>query len=440
MIKNFKRTLDDIGTSMTKNVLPNNNSLEYIMSGCGFARMNFTESFEDPVLLKWITDALSKLNNLEKHKFGLLYNAYAETKFGEKFKKYKDHVNSIHADSGGLQIVTRGAIITPKIKEQIYKNQANWSDIAMSFDEIPVITPTTGSIRGSTATRWFNIDEFELKARQTGLNLKEQIEFFIKEKTTARPLLIVQGNCIDTFCKWTEYVLQEIPKELQSYIGGVAISSGSLGNGTLEDIKKSFAVSQLPIDGIKHLHILGVGSISRMMPTLIFMQNGVYNNLHISYDSTTHSSGAHRGMYYAKGGNLDFPRDYTVTWNDMYNDINKTFDMGFSNVKEYHRAMNGPSKEYEKEFGSRNQLIKAYMGTILKSIHNFMIDVEQLNDSNSSIQDYIHDTKGNKIANIYRTLSSVKTLEDYNKWEVDVARHVPSKPVSAQGPSIENFY
>lgn len=412
------------------------------MSGCSFARMNFNECFDDEELKDWINNSLSKLNSLEEHKFGLLYNAYAESKFGQKFKThYRDNVNSIHADSGGLQIITRGSVITPAIKSEIYENQGLWSDIAMSFDEIPLITPKTGSVRGSTSDRWFNREEFESKARQTGQNLKEQIEFFIKQKTTTKPLFIAQGNCIDTFCKWTEYALQEVPKELHPFIGGVAISSGSLGNGMVEDIKKSFAVSQLPIDGVKHLHILGVGSISRMIPTLIFMQNGVYKDLHISYDSTSHSSGAHHGRYYSPGGWTDFPRDYKVVdWTNMYNDINSTFDLGFTNVKEFHQAMNCASRVYETNNGSRNPLIKSYIGLILKSIHNFIVDIEHLAQNNKNIVEFTSKSKGSKIANTYRTLHEVKTLEDYNKWESEVGRHLMSKAVNDKGSNLEEFF
>ena len=51
---------------------------------------------------------------------------------------------------------------------------------------------------------------------------------------------------------------------------------------------------------------LGVGSIRRMIPYLVFCQNGLYDNVDISYDSTTHSRAVETGLYYMGKGTTKF--------------------------------------------------------------------------------------------------------------------------------------
>ena len=47
----------------------------------------------------------------------MLYNAFCEHSYGEKFQKYASHVHKIHADSGGLQVITVGKAVTPELKQ-----------------------------------------------------------------------------------------------------------------------------------------------------------------------------------------------------------------------------------------------------------------------------------------------------------------------------------
>ena len=95
---------------------------------------------------------------------------------------YKDHVHEIHADSGGLQIVTQGMVITDELKDKVYENQAEWADVGMCFDEIPVILTGDRSDRNDTKARFFDFENYEELARKTGRNVKRQLEIFDKER------------------------------------------------------------------------------------------------------------------------------------------------------------------------------------------------------------------------------------------------------------------
>ena len=90
----------------------------------------------------------------------------------------------------------------------------------------------------------------------------------------------------------------EITKEHADHIGGVAMGSAALGMGQLEDVKRAFYVTQMPFERPFHLHILGVGALRRMLPFILFKQNGLYKNINISYDSTTHSMSLDNGLFY----------------------------------------------------------------------------------------------------------------------------------------------
>ena len=105
-----------------------------------------------------------------------MYNAYTEKRPGEWMgEHYRSLVHSIHADSGGLQMITLGRTITNELKEEVYDSQARNSDIAMCFDVIPVRTLDAGrSDRLDLNNRRFDRTDLERCARETGRNLRRQ--------------------------------------------------------------------------------------------------------------------------------------------------------------------------------------------------------------------------------------------------------------------------
>lgn len=65
------------------------NSFEYVASGCSYLRILFPEAFEDKECKTWINDAFQKMQEKGKnHSFSLLFNAWTEKGFGEKFKEH----------------------------------------------------------------------------------------------------------------------------------------------------------------------------------------------------------------------------------------------------------------------------------------------------------------------------------------------------------------
>jgi hypothetical protein len=413
---------------------------EYVASGCSSIKLFYKES-GSPENVEFFGKTFGTLNGPSNHKFSLLYNAFTEKMAGPIFKeKFRQHIYGVHADSGGLQMITLGKTITEQLKRDVYTSQSNYSDVAMCFDVIPVRIAGTKSDRLDLSGRTFDKTQLESTARATGKNIREQIELFLKEKTVARPYIIAQGNCYDSYMKWIEYIVDELPTEYIKYVGGIAMGAAALGTGTLEDIKRAFYFTQLPIDlESKHMHLLGVGSIARLLPNLVFVQNGLYADTEISYDSTTHTIGTIMGRYYSPKGNIDISRHFDNKYQIVLDDINRNFPGVMQmTVEQFHESMNTPTRVYDTKHGSPNNPIQAHMAYSASGIKNF---IEQLNGIYLDKKVLLKTAKGDS-KNYLSSLYNVKTKEDFDKWLRYVGPSVDSSPVEiyTERNSLEEFF
>ncbi len=414
----------------------NNCSLEYIASGCSYFRINNPEVANLPQL----NDYFQILNNLtDSHSFSLLFNGFTESAFGPVFQHfYKKGVPNIMVDSGGLQMVTLGKEATPQMKRDVYKVQSKYGNLALSFDEIPISFSGESSSRLDISNRWFDHDKLEECAKLTGRNVADQIQLFIDEKSKSRPIFIAQGNDYDTYMRWTELALAEIPKDHQKYIKGVAMGAAGLGFGELEDIKKAFYFSELPIE-TNHMHLLGIGAISRLVPYLVFSQSGIYKDLHISYDSTSHASSLVLGKYVKDGKIIQLPKKIDgVIYPLIYKNMQ---DMGFEPpaYDEMCDALNLTGLGFAAKYGNQHQYIltrTAYFTTI---VYNFIKDVDLMFQSKANLMNNY------KRKHVVEPLYAIKNKTDFDYWEKHLGQFVKSKSISTatdnkKGASMENFF
>jgi hypothetical protein len=401
--------------------------LEYVASGSSYFKLMYAESLE-PQNLDFFARTFGTLNNTHNHKISLLYNAYTEKRPGEWMgEHYRPLVHSIHADSGGLQMVTLGRTITTELKEEVYDSQARNSDVAMCFDVIPVRTLDNGrSERLDLSNRRFDRTQLESCARETGKNLRRQIDFFDEKGSKARPMLITQGNDYDSYMKWTQYVVEELTPYHVSRIGGIAMGAAALGKGSLEDFKRAFYFSQLPIElESKHLHLLGVGSVYRMIPQFIFMQNGLYQDVEMSYDSTTHTSGVTQGRYYMGDFAFNFTRAFDDSYRIVWEDIKRNFPFYDYDLNTFYEALNISSRTYQEKHGNIDPSLQTYGVFVSSAIKNFLQHVEKLQGSRDEIMKMARGID----ATAFNALYSVKTTEDFNHWLSHVGPYVDSEPV-----------
>lgn len=399
-----------------------NIEFEYVASGFSYFRINGKDKLIQD-LIDYFNNTFCSINNTLNHKVSLLYNAYTEKNHGEMFlKTLKPLVHHVHADSGGLQMITLGKTITEELKQDVYENQAKYSDIAMAFDVIPVKVLGEKSVRLDTKTRLFDAEKHEECAKESGKNLKTQIEYFLKQKSTTRPFLIAQGNCYETYMRWVEIMLKQLPKSYIECIGGVAMGAAALGKGPLEDIKRAFYFTQLPINQT-HLHLLGVGAFPRMIPTLTFVQNGVYKDMNISYDSTTHTASITRGLYFHKVRMLNYSRVFGEDYHTIYNDIRRNFPGVYTfPVEILHECLNNPSSVIEERYGTAEASVKTAIAYISSAIKNFCANVDRMSRSREDLLKFLPV----KEKNTFVTLYDVKNLTDFNSWLRDVGKYVES--------------
>lgn len=412
----------------------NGNYFEYVLSGPSYSRITYPEFTSDPDLIEWTHGVLNKLNTATEHKFSFLYNAWTEKDFGESLKEYKKSTNALYADSGGLQIVTRGLAATTDIKRDVYKNQMQYADFGMSFDEIPVSIDGDKSTRLDTSNRYFDKAKFEFCARETGRNIDKQIETFLEGKSDTKPIAIIQGNCYETYMRWCEYMVEEISPNRRDVIGGIAMGAASFGHGFLEDIERAYYFTQLPFKTAdSHVHFLAVGSIERILPAVIFAQTGVYRDTRISYDSTSHASGLLFGRMYVQkhlGGVHQFTRDYDrLTYRRLHDLIKSEFDIGDFSTDDLHYFMNTASKKVIAERGDRTGQLKSFVAGTMFAVLSFMRDLDLM--VNSGQLEVLRAIKSKKDI-VFSSLYEIKNHDDFNHWKRHFAKYVPSERIADQ--------
>jgi len=401
--------------------------LEYVASGSSYFKLMYAESLE-PQNLDFFSRTFGSLNNTNDHRISLLYNAYVEKRQGEWMgEHYRPLVYSIHADSGGLQMVTLGRTITKELKEQVYDSQARNSDVAMCFDVIPVRTLDSGrSERLDLSNRRFDRAQLEAAARETGRNLRRQIDFFDERGSRAKPMLITQGNDYDSYMQWTEFVVAELSDYHVERLGGIAMGAAALGKGSLEDIKRAFYYTKLPINlRSRHLHLLGVGSVYRMVPQFIFMQNGLYQDVELSYDSTTHTSGVTQGRYYMNDNAYTFDRVFNQAYHRVHADIVRNFPFFSYDVDTFYEALNISSRTYQAKHGNIDPSLQTYIAFVSSAIKNFIEHADRVRGSRDEIMNMARGID----ATAFNALYSVHSTEDFNHWLRQVGPYVDSEPV-----------
>jgi len=417
--------------------------LEYVVSGTSFMRLANPGAAGNPDVYPMINELINKfVNGHKSHSYSILYNSFQEEGFGDKFKVYKDHIKHIHADSGGLQIVTQGMSITEELKQQVYENQAKYASVGMCFDEIPVILPSGKSDRNDVKGRYFDFENYEALASKTGRNIATQVKTFAKHNSECKAFAILQGNCYDTYMTWAERLFAEIPDNEKHRVGGIAMGAAALGTGALEDVKRAFIASQIPFRNDKgklHLHVLGVGSIRRMLPYLIFCQNGLYDHIEISYDSTSHARAAENGLYFINGRTMSIGRQWSPNYELIYNDIESVMPTE-TTIEDFYNVLNNGFSAYEKLGGTMYMWMRIRTMVVLMSTRNFMETLETLMNSKEALLEY---SGKHRLEHQFRNLYNIKNVEDFRRWEADqyLGGSLKSMAVRQSAPpSLEDLF
>jgi hypothetical protein len=382
-----------------------------------------------------IRNECRKVMNDQTLKTSILYNAFTEAPHGIWLKEQNYYgFDEVYADSGGLQMVTRGLPLTAENKLQIYETQKA-ADFGFCFDEIPLklkegIDPETGKHRALTDSKLFHPQDFQGCAEATAQNVRNQCEAF--EGTDTKAFYIVQGNTIDEMYRWFESGVKIVGPDLFKNIQGVAPADTCMGNGELESTDMLVGYHRMVQDfgpeyTKKHIHLLGVGSPSRLMPAVLLKQSGfIPADVEISFDSSTQS------MAYAMGNYLD--SDGTRT-NKIHQRVMRMFSRFYDDMEDLFLEVSPDiTKEWyldytEKRYLSISDTIKqcppefqiAIRGSVtLMCIWQGLGLYSRLKaDLNSKV---VQETG-------LGYLSEVKTLDDYQSWKRQFERFMTSKRI-----------
>lgn len=296
-------------------------NLEYVVSAIGMAgplnnnllKSQYFQSDVVPALnqaVDILKDSVKKTCKNTDPTVAMLFNAYTEKKFVDHMKDYnRFHMDGVYADSGGLQMVTAGKSVTPKIKDDIYDVQT-FADYAMCFDDIPLESVSlvrTRNERSNVGNKVFNQERLFETATATGQNIKRQIEYFQSKGAATKVIIIVQGNTPDDMVQWYKTIQNLLTDEDFKNVGGIAVADTCMGNKELESIDMLTAAHRIAKfchpNAKKQLHLLGVGSIPRMAPTLYLEKSGFLSDYQkISYDSSSHTVCFNYGLMKLNGG------------------------------------------------------------------------------------------------------------------------------------------
>ncbi len=427
--------------------------IEYVISGLSFFKLGMKEINEDEFLRSDIIEILKKFNEYySNNQISLLFNAFSEKDFAEWVPSLE---TDTYVDSGGLQMITlKNVELNDKTRQDIYETQAKGT-FAMCFDEIPLYIDENkkgNSARTDMSGKYVVGEEIYEKGVATGNNIKKQIQYFEECGTDTKVFVILQGNSPQDWINFCDGVFSIVTEEFYPYIEGLSIADTCIGNGILEAADMISIIPKLncPEKFKKRLHLLGVGSINRLIPILTMVNSGYLpEDTHISYDSTSISASHAFGRYLTEDRTIKFDRvqldqndvnidsvihDILNNIKDLNWDENVSVSWTEENLKKRIResTTNTFGKIHEDE-DKEKQKSNLHYGVLfhliftLSQIVNFMKRLNKIIETPESLQKHILQTS--KLKPLV-TLINVTTYDEYVEWRKGaIGQRLPSNRI-----------
>lgn len=364
----------------------------------------------------------------------LLFNAFTEAKIGQYIIEMDQYgFDRLYADSGGLQMVTTNKKITPELKQEIYKTQ-KLADFGFCFDEIPLgikdgVDPETARHRSQTGSKLFRQDEFDRCIVSTAENIRDQCEAFEGSKT--KGFYILQGNSSEEMYRWFEGGTRILERDHYKQLQGLAPADTCIGNGELESVEMLAACHRLhnefPDLVGDHIHFLGVGSPSRLLP-VIFLSEGGYLDpgTHVSFDSSTASMSLIMGNLVMPNGKrcrrgIKETVDFMMAYYDAMHDIVAEFageaprDVFHAHVLENHKSMADLINSAPPE-------IEVFMRASMTAMPLWQTEGFFVNAMNAMNSPEVH-------YSAIGFLRQVKTEDDMNAWRREFSKYLKSSRI-----------
>ena len=270
-----------------------------------------------------LQDILYRIDGYSEHcGHGTLWNALTEKSHKKVLIGLTDPERKeliVQADSGGLQQITLGIDVDDEGRKNIFRRQANYSTHAMNFDEMPVLVneklrdkhSSQGNggqgLKMSHSIKYFIKELRYEKGRESGLNIKEQIEIFKEEKSKCKVMVIIQGWSLEDYNEYARGIfsifneMEEAEREdYYKYIGGLSLGT----SGIISYFRMFDLYCRAPIDLVEVperfrslIHILGLGGNNKSGILFALQDNFFGKPVHYTYDSTSLTSASTFGRY-----------------------------------------------------------------------------------------------------------------------------------------------
>ena len=383
-----------------------------------------------------ITDYMAKLKEECSRIIGypfaisVLYNAFTEASNREFFlDNDKFGFDALCADSGGLQMMTRGMALTDDKKKQIYQQQKG-ADYAFCFDELPAVA-VADNARANAGAKLYQAHRLRDCAIATANNINHQIEALRDSDT--KVFYIVQSNSVESAIEWVQYGMPII--EHPDRLCGFSMAWASLGNGELEaiDTMISFATIHAQFGQYDRMHLLGVGAVNRMIPVLPFMMNGLLpKDITISFDSATLSGNWIFGRLLTDKGMLSFDTIYKAK-----TILPPVMEEIFPFIHQY--LSFDQEKATDIVIGNFNR-ISALRNTFLESNEEIAVSLFVVLSTLWQVKNFcsllLEEYQTSHIAHAF---ANIKTLEEAMQTRDHLVSHLTSKRVKSHQSTIEGF-
>ena len=329
---------------------------------------------KDKEIEKWNFEDFSSMASFTYNKLkgyidcSYLFNAFQEETDAKHLKTYNNlNHKSIYSDSGGLQATRRNIIVEDDFKEKIYKIQANYSDYAMTFDEMPlklIECNKTGDKVGA-ADRVYIRELIKPTAQASARNIQHQVNVFNELETDTKILPILhgfrprkeyhRGRVDNTYTDYAKYLLDDI-KNVNNHIQGISIASltthadNRVGVVKLLDyVPRILADKNINDEYLEHIHLLGLSSMQRLIPLILLAKNGLIDNRvkTISFDSTSINRAAIYGRVYKNANEMKFPAKPEYANFKVELGMKSFKDIDAKNVRQFYQQVHEFFKDYE---------------------------------------------------------------------------------------------
>lgn len=419
-------------------------NLRYVFSAPSMLRMHPNELTDSISYTDIVSTGIKRLTQLANKelpegyslKTDILFNAYAEKNFGN-FLKSKDNFGfeKLYADSGGLQVVTRGHKLTDELKKDIYKTQSV-ADYAFCFDEIPTKSLSLSSQnRSSISDKLFFGDDLKQCAIKTAENINEQCNELARLNSDTKVFYIIQGNTLEDMVQW----FSQSEDVLDSYdrLIGLAMADTCMGNGQLESVDMLGSYVKLTetygVEKTKnHIHLLGVGSVSRLMPFLCG-KNMMRDDVTISFDSTSISMGFMMGK--CRNLNGDFLN--ATNYKPFLNEIMSIVD---DKIKYYHKDIDIElfiSKFISNSRSLSDTVYESNNPHLSNSIVSLII-ISQLILFCKELKKIVDNLE--KRNDPFALLTKCKNYNDYSVWRNKFKPYIKSNRITRKDIDLSDFF